>query len=122
MTTHHSADKANTLADHAASRAAEAIDATQRVANETLDHLAETVQAMRDTAADFLSPAADMAGRGADAIRYRSLHLRDQARHASAQTVHYIRSEPLKSVLIAAATGAVVAAVFGLLTRRSDRD
>jgi ElaB/YqjD/DUF883 family membrane-anchored ribosome-binding protein len=48
---------------------------------------------------------------------------RDQASRAGDRTVGYIRDEPVKSVLIAAAAGAGIAALFGLLARgqRVDR-
>ena len=47
--------------------------------------------------------------------------IREQAHKASDSTVSYIRAEPVKAVLIAAASGAALATVIGLLSR-SRRD
>jgi ElaB/YqjD/DUF883 family membrane-anchored ribosome-binding protein len=52
-----------------------------------------------------------------DTVRDRSLQLRDQAQRASDGTVSYIRDEPVKAVLIAAAAGAIVVALMGLLRK-----
>jgi len=61
--------------------------------------------------------ASELAQRGVDAVRERSLQVRDQALRASDNTVNYIRDEPVKAVLIAAAAGAVLMALIGLLRR-----
>jgi ElaB/YqjD/DUF883 family membrane-anchored ribosome-binding protein len=61
--------------------------------------------------------ASVLAQRGVDAVRERSLQVRDQALRASDNTVNYIRDEPVKAVLIAAAAGAVLMALIGLLRR-----
>lgn len=56
--------------------------------------------------------ASTLAHRGLDAVRESSQQLRAGVVHASDSTVGYIRQEPVKSVLIAAATGV---ALMGLL-------
>jgi len=120
-----SLEQANGLADQAAQSADHAIRSTQRVANEALDSLAGSVQDMRDQAAPLLNranqQAVAMARRGVDAVRDTSQHLRDRAPRASEGTVTYIRGEPVKAMLIAAATGAALMALIGLMTRSRDR-
>jgi len=81
---------AGKLADQVAQSADLAIKSTQRVASDALD-------SVRDT----------------------SRQLRDKAQHASDSTVRYIRDDPVKSVLIAAATGAALMALISLVRRRS---
>lgn len=44
-----------------------------------------------------------------------------KTQHAADSTTHYIREEPIKSVLIAAATGAVLMALVGLVSRSPGR-
>lgn len=61
--------------------------------------------------------ASAMAQRGVDAVRDRSLQVREQALRASDNTLNYIKDEPVKAVLIAAAAGAVLMALIGLLRR-----
>jgi ElaB/YqjD/DUF883 family membrane-anchored ribosome-binding protein len=48
--------------------------------------------------------------------------VRDTARQASDRTVGYIRDEPVRSMLVAAATGAALMALVSLMARsRNDR-
>ena len=54
-------------------------------------------------------------------MRDASAQLREKATQASDTTVEYVRQEPVKAMLIAAATGAVLMALVGLLAR-SRRD
>jgi ElaB/YqjD/DUF883 family membrane-anchored ribosome-binding protein len=113
------------VADHAAESATSAIRTTQNVANEAFDRLSDKVEDARSRAApllDRLTTQAEMAARrGADVVRDTSAQLRERAVHASDTTVGYIRNEPVKSMLIAAATGAALMALIGLLSR-SRRD
>ncbi len=50
------------------------------------------------------------------------MQLRDAARHGSQGASSAIRHDPVKSVLIAAATGAALMALVSLLTRSYHRD
>jgi ElaB/YqjD/DUF883 family membrane-anchored ribosome-binding protein len=78
-----------------------------------------------DGAAPMLERAstqiASLAQDGMDAVRGGSRHLRESAQQATRQTVGYIRQEPVKAMLMAAATGAVLMALIGLVTRSRDR-
>lgn len=107
--------------DQAGIAAEQAIQATQHVAQDALDGLSSGVQDLRNQATPMLQKAADrassMAHHTVDAIRDQSLRLRDQAERATTQTTHYIRAEPVKSVLVAAAAGAALMALVNLLRR-----
>lgn len=117
--------EADNLADHAALSADQAIRSTQRVTNDALNSLAGTVQDLRHQASPLLQRASDQASalaqRGVDAVLDGSQKVRDQARHASDSTQDYIKAEPIKAVLIAAATGAALMALVGLMSRSRDR-
>jgi len=121
----HTPDQSNKLADQAAQSADHAIRSTQRVANEALDGLANSVQDLRHTATPLLNRAAEqassMAHRGVEAVREGTHQLRDKARHASDSTVSYIKEEPVKSMLIAAATGAALMALITLISHSRTR-
>jgi ElaB/YqjD/DUF883 family membrane-anchored ribosome-binding protein len=116
-----SAATTNRLADQAAQNADDAIKSTQRVANDVLDRLSDKVQDTHDRATPKLAHLADqaemLARRGVEAVREGSHQLREKASHTSDQTIAYIRDEPVKAVLIAAATGAALMALVGLLSR-----
>ena len=51
------------------------------------------------------------------AVQDSALQLREKASRTGEATVRYIQQEPVKSVLLAAATGAVLMGVISLLSR-----
>lgn len=85
---------------------------------DTPNHLIDRATTATEHAA---TQAMDAAQRGISAVRSGSQHMLDRAHHASDSTVSYIRHEPVKSMLIAAATGAALMALVGLMTRPRDR-
>jgi len=113
------------LVDKAADAASSAIRSTQGVANENLDRLADNVEGARDqlkAAVDRLSKQVEALTRlGIDTVRDSSAQLREKAGVLSDATAGHIRDEPLKAVLIAAATGAALMALAVLLSRSSGR-
>lgn len=115
----------NNIADQAAKSADQAIRSTQRVANEALDGLAGSVKDLRQQAAPLLNRVGEQAGamaqRGVDAVRDGSAQLREKALQAQDTTVSYIKDEPVKAMLIAAAAGAALMAMLSLMTRSNDR-
>lgn len=111
----------STLVDQASDSADRAIKSTQRMANETLDSLSNSVHDVRDRVAPVLNRSSEqlaaLAQRGVDVVRDSSQQLKDKALRASDTTVGYIKDEPVKAMLIAAATGAALMALIGLLSR-----
>jgi ElaB/YqjD/DUF883 family membrane-anchored ribosome-binding protein len=91
------------LADQAIQNADAALDTTHNVASQALDNISKAVE------------------HGMERVRETSHQVRDSAARASEGTVNYIRHDPVKSVLIAAATGAALMALVSLLTRQSNR-
>ncbi|URI09184.1 hypothetical protein MW290_26835 [Aquincola tertiaricarbonis] len=120
------AKTANDVADQAAKSADSAIRSTQRLANESLDQLSDKIHELRDTAVPAInrlaSEAETLARRGLDTVRERSAQIRERAVRVSDNTVGYIKDEPVKSMLIAAATGAALMALVSLLSRSSRDD
>jgi ElaB/YqjD/DUF883 family membrane-anchored ribosome-binding protein len=94
----------SSLTEQAAQSVERAIAATQHVANGAVDSVSGSVR------------------HGVDALRDSSKHLQDRAVHASEAGISYIKHEPIKSVLIAAATGAALMALIGLLNRPHARN
>ena len=62
-----------------------------------------------------------LAHRGVDRVLDTSYYLRKKAEQVSDQTVDYVKHDPVKAVLIAAATAAALMAVFSLLSHSRDR-
>jgi ElaB/YqjD/DUF883 family membrane-anchored ribosome-binding protein len=114
------------LTDQVAETADHAIKAAQRVATDALDSLAGAIQALRSQAEPLLDGAADqassMAHRGLHSLQGSTAALRSSARHASENTVSYIRHDPVKSMLIAAATGAALMGLISLMRGTHHRD
>ena len=120
-TLHPLGTDAPNLADQAADRANSAIRSTQNVTNAAFDRLTDKVEDVRDQAAPLInrlsSQAETAARRGLDAVRDTSAQVRETALKASDSTVAYIKDEPLKAMLIAAATGAALMALVSLVSR-----
>ena len=118
------AQQAQDVADQAASSAQGTIRTTQRAADDAMNGLSDKVEELRSQAAPLLnrvsSQAEAAARRGMEAVRDTSQQLRDRALRASDSTVGYIKDEPIKSMLIAAATGALLMGLISLMTRSRD--
>ena len=116
---------ATNFADQTADGTTEAIRATKETANEAFDRLSDKVDDVRDQATPILSrlsaQAEAAARRSADAVRETSQQLREKALRATDDTVSYIKDEPVKAVLIAAATGAALMALLSLVSRTRRR-
>ncbi|MEO7854684.1 MAG: hypothetical protein ABIR94_20910 [Rubrivivax sp.] len=82
-----------------------------------LDHLRERAAPAFDRASEHVS---DLAQRGGRYVRDSSRQLRAGAEHAGDNTALYIREAPFKSILIAAAAGAVIALLAGWLGSDAD--
>jgi ElaB/YqjD/DUF883 family membrane-anchored ribosome-binding protein len=118
--------EASNFAEHAADSASSAIRSTQNVANNAFDRLSDKVDTAREQAVPLINristQAEAAARRGAEAVKETSAQLRDKAVRAQDTTVGYIKDEPVKAMLIAAATGAALMALISLSTRSSRRD
>lgn len=111
-------DSAAALIDAATQSADQTIRKTQEVAAHALDNMAEGVDHASDQADSALKRLAidadRLTHRGLDAVREGTQHLREQSRQATQSTLSYIKDEPVKSVLIAAAVGAALMALVTL--------
>lgn len=98
---------------------------THTASTSTIDTLHEGISSLRESVPNAIGRTAaqvqSAAQRGLDRARETGQHMRERAQYAGDQTVGYIRDEPVKSILIAAAAGAALAAVLGWLTTRSRR-
>ena len=113
-------EQSSKFSDTAAQSADQDKKSTASDAGDALGSLTGTVQDIRQQAGPLLDRAAEQASalaqRGVDTVRERSQQLRDKAVRASERTMKYVKDEPVKSVLIAMATGS---ALMALASRRS---
>jgi ElaB/YqjD/DUF883 family membrane-anchored ribosome-binding protein len=85
----------------------------------------EQTQNLVDQAAPLLNRATEQASalaqRGVDSVLDASHQLRDKALRASDGTLNYVKDEPFKAILIAAAIGAALMALISVASRSGDR-
>lgn len=111
---------ANNLADRAASSAGHAIDSTRASTHDLLDSVSQSLEHLRERASPALDRASEIAHRSGRYVRDGSRQLRAGAEHAGENTALYIREAPFKSIMIAAAAGAVIALLAGWLGSNPD--
>ena len=96
------------------------------VADQAFDRVSDTIESAREQTVPLInrlsSQAETAARRGVDAVRDTSAQVREKALKATDSTVSYIKDEPVKAMLIAAATGAALMALIGLLSRSRNAD
>ncbi len=109
------------MVDQAADSASRVIHSTQQAADQALEGLDHKVKHLREQASPRYEDAAqrtqELADHGMQTVRDTSRRLRESAHHVADGTRQYVRAEPVKSVLIAAATGALLMGVASLLAR-----
>ena len=108
----------------AASTAQGAVRSTQRAADSAFDSMSEKIDEARGQVAPVLSKVSSQAEaaarRGMEAVRDTSQQLRERAVQASDMTVAYVKDEPVKAMLIAAATGALLMGLISMMGRSRD--
>jgi ElaB/YqjD/DUF883 family membrane-anchored ribosome-binding protein len=111
-------------ADQAADKADDMLKSTKDAADRTIEGLSSKVEDLRGQAKPIINKvsaqAEAAARRGMEAVRETSQQLRERAAVATDSTVGYIKDEPIKSVLIAAATGALLMGLVSMMGRRND--
>ncbi len=105
------------MADEAAASVNGALQATRSATDHALDSLQSGVEGLRQSGPAALSRAAaqveELTRRGMERAREAGVEVKNQVTRAGDRSVDYIRDEPVKSVLIAAAAGATIAALIG---------
>ncbi|MGD9834925.1 MAG: hypothetical protein AB7U92_19395 [Piscinibacter sp.] len=102
---------------------------TASTARQVADQAIETVQDGLDTLESRTTPALvraaeradDLIGRSANVLRDGAGQVRTKATEATERTADYIREQPVKSVLIAAAGGAALMALASYGASRRER-
>ena len=112
---------ASDLSDRAANKAEQALQSGKRMGNDVANAVQSGIDGLREGVPSAISRATaqaeDLTRRGIERARQATATVRDQATRVSDQTVGYIKDEPVKAVLAAAAVGAVAALLIGWLGR-----
>ena len=99
-------------ADEALSTAETALDSTRQLATQMLGRASEKVRDLRSGASEF-------ATRGVDAASEAAALAQKQISRYADVTGRYVSQQPVKSVLIAVAAGAVIAGLVAAARRRN---
>jgi ElaB/YqjD/DUF883 family membrane-anchored ribosome-binding protein len=91
------------------------------LSDKALQSAETTLENTQRAASSMLESAANALDQGVERAQEVGHQLRESAQRASAGTASAIRHDPMKSVLIAAATGAALMALISLLTRPHSR-
>lgn len=112
-------DSADGFADQAAKSVDRAVHSTKRLASDAVDELSNAAHDVREELAPLLSRAtdkvSDAAHKGMASAREASQQLREGAQRATDSTLGYVKQEPLKAMLIAAAVGAALMGIVSLV-------
>lgn len=100
-------------AQDARTATAQAIDSTRQLASNTAARIGESARDLRDSAADYARTSAQSVSDAAEVAQRRVGKFAQAARHR-------VEEAPMKSVLIAAGVGAVVALLLGSLRSKPD--
>ena len=116
-----STDTARDLSANVLQSAEDAVESSRSFANDQFDRAHDKVRDLRSTvepAIDrFATRAQELANRGIHAASDATAKVQKQINHYADATGKYVAEQPVKSVLIAAAAGAALAALIGLLAR-----
>ena len=105
------------LTDDVLQSAQEAVQTTRAAADQSLDKAEASVRALRRQADPAID---DLAARSIDYCAETSARARRQMQQAAEATSKYVAEQPGKSLVIAAASGALLATVAMWMSRRRD--
>ena len=112
------------VVDNAAGKAQSGVRSTQRAANNALDQASNKIDELKKDGAPLLDQASDQAQKlmqqGREMFNDALQKLRDEASDASDKAVAYTKDEPIKAMLIAAASGAFLMGLITMMGRSRD--
>lgn len=111
---HRAVSEAADSANHLINKTHSAITGSEKTIKEGLDTLREAVPASLARAS---TQAEDLARAGIQKARAAGAQVAEQAHHVGDSTVSYVRKEPVKALLMAAAAGAAATVLIGWATR-----
>jgi len=108
------------LADKAANRIQSGIQDTQRTVNRAGDQISSKADELRSDAQPFIKKATKQANAFAQSVGDATQQVRDATSQASESVIAYAKENPVKAILIATASGAVLATLFHTIFRSRD--
>lgn len=110
--------------DLAAAKTQDAVGSTRKAVDQTLDMAADKVDDAKDSASTVIDQASGVAnavaGKARDQFETVKAQVRVRVGTVSDQIADYTEAEPVKAMLIAAATGAVLMALLSMMASSRD--
>ena len=110
--------------DLAAAKARDAVGLSRMSTDEALDHVTDKVDKVKARATTLFDKAGDMASSVADEAKDQVHNVKEkvrvQATYVSDKVADYTQDDPLKAMLIAAATGALLMGLLSMMVRSRD--
>lgn len=124
LTPNKAANTTRNVSDDVLQGAESAVESTRNFANDSLDKAGDKVRDLRrevDPLVDQITAKVQqLASRGAEYASDAKYRAQKQINRYADVTGRYVSEQPVKSVLIAAATGAAIAALIVLASRSSN--
>lgn len=118
------AQQGQAAVDKAASATKDAIGSTQQAADRTMNKVSDKIDEARGQIAPTVDKMSDMANSAMTKARETwqdaSGQVKEQAKKASEMATLYAKDEPIKAMLIAAATGALLMGLLTMMARSRD--
>ena len=112
------------LANKTADKVQGAVQSTQDAANKAMSKASDKATELKSDAAPMLDKVTDQAQKlmqqGREVLHDTTQRVREKAVQASDMAVGYTKDEPMKALLIAAATGALLMGLVSMMARSRD--
>jgi ElaB/YqjD/DUF883 family membrane-anchored ribosome-binding protein len=119
-TTNDFSKQSQDLADKAANRIQGGIQDAKRTINRAGDQLSSKTDELRSEAQPLIKKATQQANAVAKSFGDATQQVRDAASQASESVIAYAKENPIKAILIATASGAILATLFHAIYRSRD--
>jgi ElaB/YqjD/DUF883 family membrane-anchored ribosome-binding protein len=116
-TTNDFSKQGQELTDKATNKVQGGIQDAKRTVNRTADQLSRKVDELGSESKPWIKKAVQQTNAFAQSVGDATQRIRDSASQASDSVTEYVKENPLKAVLIALASGAVIATIFRISSR-----
>ena len=119
-TTNDFSKQGQELADKATNKVQGGIQDAKRTVNRAADQLSRQAEELGNESKPWIKKAAQQTNAFAQSVGDATQRIRDTASQASESVTEYAKENPVKAILMAAASGAFLATLFHMIARSRD--
>jgi ElaB/YqjD/DUF883 family membrane-anchored ribosome-binding protein len=119
-TTNDFSKQGQELADKASNKIQGGIQDAKRTVNRAADQLSRKADELGSESKPWIKKAAQQTNAFAQSVGDATQRIRDTANQASESVTEYTKKNPVKAIMIAAASGVVLATLVRMITRSRD--